>query len=312
MKVPIICPHDGAALLSNDSTLYRCPVCNSEYPVEGGVLRLLDKEDEFYEGAYENQTTFLPRSERPWHIWPLWLVNSGYPWRVRRHVPEGSLVVELGCASGVRYFGKRYSMVGCDLSFKSLRNLDGVYGCLVQADAAACIPLPDQTVDAVVSSYFWEHIPPDIKPRMLAECYRILRPGGKIIFLYDLETSNPLIDHYKQVDPKLYNRLFIEGDGHFGYQSPEKNLALFRTAGFQVLKHRGMEKTVFQSPSAYTKLANFGRLAQLLFGWTKALGRSPWFYLYTGFMRLIDSIVCPILPKDWARIDLVVCKKNSL
>ena len=311
MKIPIICPHDGALLFAEDPTLCRCPVCHRDYPVECGVLRLLDNNNQFYEGAYENQVGFLPRSERAWHVWPLWLINSGYPWLVRRHVPEGGLVVELGCAGGVRYFGKRYRMVGCDLSFSSLKKLDGVYNCLVQADASARIPLPDQSVDAVVSSYFWEHIPPDIKPRILSECSRILRPGGKIIFLYDVETKNPLIYHYKQINRTLYNCLFIEGDGHLGYQCPDENLALFRVAGFEVLEHRGMEKTWLQSSSAYTKLAEFGSSARRLFAWTKVLGQSPWFYIYTALMRLIDTIVCPFLPKDWARIDLVVCERGA-
>ncbi len=309
-EISIICPRDGASLLSDNAMLYRCPACHRDYPVESGVLRLLDKEDEFYEGTYEGQVKFLPRSERPWHIWPLWLINSGYLWQVRRHVSEGGVVVELGCAGGVRYFGKRYRMIGCDLSLLGLRKLKGVYNQLVQADVSAGIPLPDQSVDAVVSSFFWEHIPPDIKPRILSECTRILRPGGRMIFLYDVETANPLIYHYKQANPALYNHLFIDGDGHFGYQCPADNLALFRAAGFRVLEHRGMEKTWFQSASTYSKLAEFESSAQWLFAWTKVFYRPPWFYLYTVLMRLIDTTVCPLLPKDYARIDLVILEKE--
>jgi hypothetical protein len=127
--------------------------------VEEGVARLLDRPDDFYDGAYENQVRFLPHSEKPWHVWPLWLINSGYAWTVRRFMPEGATVVELGCASGVRYFGKRYRMVGCDLSFSSLRKLE-MYECRVQADVGSCIPFPDHSVDPVVSAYFWEHISP--------------------------------------------------------------------------------------------------------------------------------------------------------
>lgn len=278
--------------------------------MEENVIRLLDKADEFYEGAYENQVFFVPRSERLWHVWPLWLINSGYPWAVRHYVPAKSIIIELGCASGVRYFSQRYRMVGCDLSLSSLKKL-GSYELRIQADAAQCIPLPNNSVEAVVSSYFWEHIPPEIKPGILTECQRILRPGGKVIFLYDVETDNPLISYYKTKDPELYEQLFIAGDGHLGYQNSEENLEIFRKAGFRVLAHKGMEKTWLQSTSAYTKLERFGGLWASLFASVKIFGRSPWFYPYTALMRAFDTIICPFLPASWARIDLVILEKEN-
>jgi SAM-dependent methyltransferase len=275
------------------------------------VLRFLDRTDEFYEGAYQSQVAILPRSERAWHVWPLWLVNGGYVWTVRRVVAEGSAVLELGCAGGVRYFGRRYHMAGCDLSLSSLRHLAGIYECLLQADASKCIPFPDQSLDAVVSSYFWEHISPEAKPGMLSECARVLRPGGKLVFVYDVETQNPLIDRFRRRDVPQYNRLFLDGDGHVGYQTPEDNLRLFREAGFDVIAHRGMEKTWLQSPSVYEKLSRPGTKAGRAKGWAVLLGRPPWFYLYTALLRLIDTLVCPLLPMRWARMDLTVCRKQS-
>lgn len=307
--IKLICPQDKAPLHGIGGGL-RCRSCGENYPVEDGVVRLLERTDEFYEGAYETQVRFLPRSERPWHIWPLWLINSGYPWMVRRHVQPGAIVVELGCAGGVHYLGQRYRMVGCDLSLSSLKKLE-MYKCRVQADAGLCIPLPDASVDAVVSSYFWEHIPPALKPAILLECQRILRPGGKIIFLYDVETRNPLIRRYKASAPGLYSKLFIEGDGHLGYQWPGENIDTFKAAGFRLLAHKGMEKSWLQSPSAYVKLAQFGGAAQRLLGWLSGLGRQPWFYPYTALMRVVDTAVCPWLPADWARIDLVVAQKPT-
>ncbi len=308
--IPVICPHDRALLRHIEGAGYHCDNCQRQYPVQRGVARLLDRNDEFYEGAYQNQVAFLPKDERPWHVWPLWLINSGYPWMVRRHVAPGSTVVEIGCAGGVRYFGKRYRMIGCDLSRVSLERLETVYTALLQVDATACIALADQSVDAVVSSYFWEHIPPALKPRILSECARILRPGGKIIFLYDVETNNPLIRRYKRKAPELYQQLFLDGDGHLGYQAPDENADLFRAAGFSVLEHHGMEKTWLQSTAAYTKLAAFGRKDRRVFGWTKWLDKKPAFYPYTALMRLVDTVVDPLLPKNWARMDLLVCAKR--
>lgn len=307
MILPLICPHDRQYLSESEFGL-SCAECGRQYPIQDEVVCTLDGPDDFYEGAYENQVRFLPRSEKPWHAWPLWLINSGYLWVARRFVPPGATVVELGCAGGVRYFGRRYRMVGCDLSFSSLKNLT-FYERKVQADAAACIPLPDKSVDAVVSSYFWEHIPPSVKPNILRECQRILRPGGKVIFLYDVETENPLIRRYKRNNRPLYNKLFIEGDGHLGYQRPAENLAIFEEAGFRVIEHQGMEKTWLQSPSAYTKLVQFGNSRNRLLAWASRLGQQPFFYPYTLLMRLTDALIGPWLPVDWARVDMVVCTK---
>lgn len=306
MMVHIICPADRHVLVERDCT-YFCVECAREYSIQDGVVCTLDHPDEFYEGAYENQVHFLPRGEKPWQIWPLWLINGGYLWAVRRHIAQDAKVVELGCAGGVKYFGQRYHMIGCDLSLGSLKKT-AFYEQRIQADAANCIPLPDNSVDAVVSSYFWEHIPPSVKPKILKECQRILKPGGKLVFLYDVETNNPLIRRFKTRDIGLYKKLFIDGDGHVGYQWPAENIDIFKSAGFRILDHKGLEKTWLQSPSAYVKLASFGGRGQKLFASLSRLGGQPWFYPYTALMRLVDTFVCPWLPANWARIELVVCE----
>lgn len=309
MTISLICPHDHQ-VLTEHAAHFACPQCGNDYQIVAGVVCTLGKPDEFYEGAYENQTHYLPRSEKPWHMWPLWLINSGYVWTVRKFVPKGATVVELGCAGGVRYFGQRYRMIGCDLSLASLKKLD-FYERRVQADAAACIAVPDNSVDAVVSSYFWEHIPPEIKPGILKECQRILKPGGKLVFLYDVETENPLIRQFKKRDFQLYKKLFIDGDGHLGYQTTVDNLKAYKQAGFKILKHQGFEKTWFQSPSAYDKLARFGTSGKSLLVWAAGLGRQPFFYPYTALMRLVDTLLCPLLPDRWSRIAMAVCQKQG-
>lgn len=308
MILPLICPHDRQPLSEMRGGAI-CSQCGRHYPVRDGVLCMLERPDGFYEGAYGNKTLFVPRSEKFWHAWPLWLINGGYLWNVRRFVPAGATVVELGCAGGVCYFGQRYRMVGCDLSFASLRKIE-FYAGRIQADAAAGIPLPDNSADAVVSSYFWEHIPPTMKPHILQECRRVLKPGGKIIFLYDVETKNPLISYYKRKNISLYEKLFLEGDAHLGYQRPAENLQMFTGAGFRVKLHIGMEKTFLQSPSAYIKLAQFETILKRLFAFAERFGRQPLIYPYTALMRVIDAVVCPWLPEEWARIYMTICEKQ--
>ncbi len=312
MTIETICPTDSTPLVAETATSFRCPLCSRLYPERDGVLKFVARNDEFYEGAYQAQVSFLPRSERPWHAWPLWLISSGYLWMVRRFVPARGLVVELGCGGGVKYFGRRYRMVGCDLSSSSLERLNGIYERLLQVDAAEKLPLQDGTVDAVVSSFFWEHIPPGVKPRILAECMRILKPGGRLIFLYDVETDNPMIGHYKRRDPVLYRRLFLEGDGHLGYQSSSDNLRLFRSAGLSILAHRGIEKSWVQSGCVYEKLTAFGGVGRPIFRFARILDRAPFFYLYTAVVRIVDALFGPLLPDRWARMVVTVCSKDGI
>lgn len=309
MTLPLVCPHDMHSL-SETATELLCVECGRQFPVKDGVICTLDTLNDFYEGTYEHEMQFIPRSERPWHAWPLWLVNSGYLWNVRRYVPPGSTVIELGCAGGVRYFGRRYRMVGCDFSLQSL-NKASSYERRIQADLSLRIPMAKGSVDAVVSSYFWEHISPEVKPHLLSEVRRVLRPGGVLVFLYDVETQNPLIRRYKEKAPQLYKRLFIDGDGHWGYQRPAENMKMFEGAGFRVVKHQGMEKSWILSASVYSKLIQFDMFGKTMLKYAIHLGEKPLFYCYSGLMRIVDTMVCPWLPESWARVDLVVCEKRA-
>jgi SAM-dependent methyltransferase len=309
-RVPVVCPHDRALLEPRGAEHEYCGRCERLYSVERGVLRFMQEDDAFYEGTYHNHVRYAPRGEAPWQIWPLWLINSGYPWSVREHLPAGSLVVELGCAGGVRYFGQRYRMVGCDVSRSSLQSLSSIYTTLLQVDATKCIPLADDSADGIVSSYFWEHVAPERKPVLASECARVLRPGGKLIFLYDVETDNPLIGHYARRSPELYRERFLAADGHVGYQSIDDNRRIFSAAGLRVIEHRGLEKTPLQPASVYTKLAAFGGRAQRAFTWGEALGRRPLFYPHTALLRTLDTLLAPWLPQRWARIALTVCEKR--
>ena len=305
----LICPLDRTSLIERD-TAWICETCGREFPRNGKVVRFMDSPDSFYEGTYLNKVHFVPKSER-WHrLWPVWLINNGYLWRVRSNVPAGSTVLELGCAGGVAYFAQRYNMIGLDVSMASLQSAATHYATCIQADASDFIPLADNSVDAVASSFFWEHIPPDMKRKMLGEIRRILRPGGRLIFLYDVETQNPLVAAMRRSSAPLYNAEFIERDGHLGYQRPEENVATFESEGFRILENLGLEKTPLQSTTVYSKMRKWPQPFAAAGSALHVIDKSrASFFGYIGLLRSIDETLGKLLPQRWSRMALTVCEK---
>jgi len=69
---------------------------------------------------------------------------------------------------------------------------------VLQFDATKTFPLPDNHFDFVYSEHMIEHIPYAAGMSMVAECFRVLRPGGRLRlatpdlqFLLDLKTDKP-------------------------------------------------------------------------------------------------------------------------
>lgn len=298
----LILAEDGKSLLSKSS--------NKKFVAKQNVFSFLSTPDDFYEGAYLNRIKFNPKSENVLSRLPLWLINNGYLWEVRKQFKPNSILVELGCASGVDYFGSRYRMIGIDLSFTSLTGLQN-YKYALQGDATA-LPLADKSVDGIISSYFWEHIPPAVKDKMLAEFRRVLKPGGKLVFLYDVETENGFIKLLKKDNPAKYKELFIDKDGHLGYETPEENKAKFIENRFELIKHFGMERTWFQSHSVYEKFSHSSGCKGWIGKMGKVLGRYRSLNLINiFFVRLIDETLGRLFNEKKSRIIISVLEHKA-
>jgi SAM-dependent methyltransferase len=306
------CPLDGGALTVSASVdVAVCASCHRRFAIEQGVLRLTDADDPFYEGVYLNHVAWTPIVDAPPFVWPLWLINSGYPGRVRHRVPAGKTVLEIGPGAGVAYFGRRYDVIGLDVSFRSLALARKVYGACMQADIRRGIPLPNASIDAIVSSFFWEHMMPADKERIAAECYRVLTPGGMLLFLCDVATCNSLIQKLRQRDDALYRQEFLARDGHVGYETIEQNCAHFGRAGFELLAARSLERTWLQANSVYEKMRRWP-------GWPSAFGRAL-FPMTNGRMtrawlaivRMVDATIGHAWPRDNGRIALFECRKPT-
>ena len=303
-----VCPKDGKKLLNNPHYLI-CSKCGSKYNKEGNLLHFLDSSNAFYEGAYKNTVSFLPGKNRVLNSVSLWTINSGYLNHVKNNFNENDRLLEVGCAGGVSYFGLKFRMLGCDLSLSSLLLAKEIYSDCIHANPLEGLPIPDNSVEGVISSYFWEHLSESEKVKCLEEFHRILKPKGKLVFLYDVETTNPLINYYKKKDLKLYKKFFLEIDRHIGYQTVSSNSELICKNNFKIKKNIGLQKTFFQEPSVYEKLLNWDQ-SNFVFKFLSGINKSSFLKPYLFILRVID-VFSFFLPISWSRICLTIAEVDK-
>ena len=84
------------------------------------------------------------------------------------------------------------------------------------------LPFPDASMDVVTSSLMMHHLPEELKRRGLAEIYRVLKPGGRLLIADFMRPTGSLVNH-----------LFIAFTRHRGLKNGIEDLRKFlNEAGF--------------------------------------------------------------------------------
>ena len=147
-------------------------------------------------------------------------------------------VVDIGCGWGTFCFALAplcHEVTGIDYSKKSIemclehrdkRGLNNIE--FICADAQK-IPLSNETYDVIVCADIFEHLYPDVFEKVLNECARLLKKGGKLI------AWTPHRGHFIEI--LRNNNIILRKDvGHVDYKSMDNLKETIEKNNFSILK----------------------------------------------------------------------------
>jgi len=161
---------------------WRCPQCGFRHSSRNDFVQLAPDLDDVNEGFELTSYEELRRIEDG-HFW-FTARNRMIRQLIRRFAPTAQRVLEIGCGTGYVLFALREALPGARLSGSELHSLGlghardrhGQAIEFFQMDARTS-GLRD-TLDVVGAFDVLEHIPED--DRVLAEIYKMLKPGGML------------------------------------------------------------------------------------------------------------------------------------
>ncbi len=232
LPIRLICP-DCQVLLAENSTGLQCGRCGRRTPIRDGIPSFCEA-DPFYEQYVQEHVPYhrSPRGLKAAVLrWlPYW---SWREWRFwRRYVPRGGWLLDLGCARGREIFAERAAgCVGIDTARTALADCARHYRLAVQASLTP-IPFENGSFDCVVTSHVIGHVPADEKDKLCSEMARVLKRGGRSVNVIETDSLHPLVRFARQW-PDLYQRRFIDPDGHVGLELASAVLTRFGRHGLR-------------------------------------------------------------------------------
>ncbi len=164
METPVVC-QKCLGTLEQDGEKAVCAVCRASFAVRDGVYY-------FTPVAHSPEIKKNARDQKRWTVWRT--KNFEYLKKQLQGVKEGAHILDVGAGEGhFKELYKNLQYTGID--FYPYEDVS------VVSDITQRFPFRADAFDCLVLSNVLEHI--QEPERMLHECYRVLRPEGKIIIL---------------------------------------------------------------------------------------------------------------------------------
>ncbi len=141
------------------------------------------------------------------------LITFGQAWRLRKMtvghamIKPGDSVLDVGCGTGAVTLmakdsaGKAGQVYGIDpapemiavaRSKAARKGLEIDY----RLGVIEALPFSDASMDVVTSSLMIHHLPDDLKVRGLAEIYRVLKPGGRVLVFDFMRPTKSFLNRF--------------------------------------------------------------------------------------------------------------------
>lgn len=227
----------------------------------------------------------------------------GYYHLIERWVAAGGRILDVGCGGGTVWLAKRYQTTGLDACDDSVQACQQVYREAMSGDICQA-PFLSESFDAVVSKFVLEHLPEEAGGQALAEIMRILKPGGYLVSLCDLECDHPQLAWVRRYYPATYHQLYVLDPGHVGLRRAEQWKELIKATGLEVVAWHETSRfpvldlhplgQLSKAPELPAIARWCGRVA-LKVGSVKILAR-----MWTITTAVIEVTIGRCLPRRWA------------
>ena len=144
-------------------------------------------------------------------------------------------LLDAACGTGrlIRFIKEafpRLSVTGLDLSpayVEEARRHIAPFEAEFRHGSAEALPFPDQSFDLLTTVYLFHEVPPDVRRKIAAEFVRVLKPGGRLVFMDSLQLGDrPELDRLLKSFPRNFHEPYYDS------YLAEDLTTLFEHAGF--------------------------------------------------------------------------------
>lgn len=146
--------------------------------------------------------------------------------KAKRFIPDSSRVLDIGCANGALFkdLSKLKQSVGIDPDLAE--NVDLGNALLIAGMFPEAVP-SDEAFDVITLLAVLEHIPREEQIVLARNCFRYLKPGGRLI----ITVPSPAVDRILEVLKFLRLVDGMKTEQHYGYDA-RATPKTFTSAGF--------------------------------------------------------------------------------